>query len=257
MIQGEDGAGAVIASGGGGFEFGVDPNEDPELALALRVSMEENRARQAREEAAAGSATTEAAAAAESGNVSTGNLERRIFPKCLLLIVEFPICSQKSHFNLRALFYLLVPAPEDEAMLARALEMSMEPGKPKSSATSGVSVEPNLAAMTEEEQIEYAMRMSMQVHNNSVLTNIIRDSYITPTVEHQGYYQVFIPNTQESDTIEDAGKDEIMDVDEPSMKEESSKPIPADDGGEEDYSEVMNDPEFLQVNEEIFRFRRK
>ena len=35
-----------MPSGGGGFEFGVDPNEDPELALALRVSMEEQRARQ-------------------------------------------------------------------------------------------------------------------------------------------------------------------------------------------------------------------
>merc|ERR1711936_848063 len=37
IVQGED---------GGGFEFGVDPNDDPELALALRVSMEEQRARQ-------------------------------------------------------------------------------------------------------------------------------------------------------------------------------------------------------------------
>ena len=46
-LQGEDGAGPnVMPSGGGGFEFGVDPNEDPELALALRVSMEEQRARQ-------------------------------------------------------------------------------------------------------------------------------------------------------------------------------------------------------------------
>ena len=47
LLQGEDGAGPnVMPSGGGGFEFGVDPNEDPELALALRVSMEEQRARQ-------------------------------------------------------------------------------------------------------------------------------------------------------------------------------------------------------------------
>lgn len=30
IIQGEDGSGAVPA---GGFEFGVDPNEDPELAM--------------------------------------------------------------------------------------------------------------------------------------------------------------------------------------------------------------------------------
>ncbi len=48
--QGEDGSG-VIATGGG-FEFGIDPNDDPELALALRVSMEEQRARQAAETAA-------------------------------------------------------------------------------------------------------------------------------------------------------------------------------------------------------------
>lgn len=32
VVQGEDGSGAV-GIGGMGFEFGVDPNEDPELAL--------------------------------------------------------------------------------------------------------------------------------------------------------------------------------------------------------------------------------
>ena len=49
-------------------------------------------------------------------------------------------------------------------MLARALEMSMEPGDSKPNTNTAASAEPNLAAMTEEEQIEYAMRMSMQVH---------------------------------------------------------------------------------------------
>lgn len=49
IIQGEDGTGGV-GLGGAGFEFGVDPNEDPELALALRVSMEEQRARQEEEQ---------------------------------------------------------------------------------------------------------------------------------------------------------------------------------------------------------------
>ncbi|KAG1856294.1 hypothetical protein C8R48DRAFT_719141 [Suillus tomentosus] len=44
--------GDVGASGSGGanFEFGVDPSLDPELALALRMSMEEEQARQAAEE---------------------------------------------------------------------------------------------------------------------------------------------------------------------------------------------------------------
>jgi len=170
IIQGEDGASAVIASSGGGFEFGVDPNEDPELALALRVSMEENRARQAREEAGSGAMDT---SAAEPGTASAA------------------------------------PAPEDEAMLARALEMSMEPGDSKSTSNTAPSSEPNLAAMTEEEQIEYAMRMSMQ----------------------------------ESDTTEGAAKEEKMDVDDTPAKTGSKS---TDEGGEEDYSEVMNDPEFLQ-----------
>ena len=38
-------AGEAGGGGGGGFDFGVDPNLDPELALALRVSLEEERAR--------------------------------------------------------------------------------------------------------------------------------------------------------------------------------------------------------------------
>jgi 26S proteasome regulatory subunit N10 len=53
-------AGAMGGEGGGGasedFPFGVDPSMDPELALALRMSMEEEKARQekkARDEAAA------------------------------------------------------------------------------------------------------------------------------------------------------------------------------------------------------------
>ena len=45
---GQDG-GAGGESGPGGFEFGVDPSTDPELALALRMSFEEEKARQERE----------------------------------------------------------------------------------------------------------------------------------------------------------------------------------------------------------------
>jgi len=70
VIQGEDGAGPS----GAGYDFGVDPNEDPELALALRVSMEEQRLRQ--EEAAirnpteaATGAAVEPATAADKGKI--------------------------------------------------------------------------------------------------------------------------------------------------------------------------------------------
>ncbi|PNS18600.1 hypothetical protein CAC42_5139 [Sphaceloma murrayae] len=48
-----NGDGAAAGGGGGGdFEFGVDPTMDPELALALRMSMEEENARQEREKKA-------------------------------------------------------------------------------------------------------------------------------------------------------------------------------------------------------------
>mmetsp|Transcript_9046 Transcript_9046/g.17059 ORF Transcript_9046/g.17059 Transcript_9046/m.17059 type:complete len:459 (+) Transcript_9046:143-1519(+) len=51
-IGGAGGSGGAGGGGGGGNDFveygGVDPNLDPELAMALRISMEEERARQER-----------------------------------------------------------------------------------------------------------------------------------------------------------------------------------------------------------------
>lgn len=55
ILAGEGGAVPSNGGGGGGadggdnFEFGIDPSVDPELALALRMSLEEDRARQERE----------------------------------------------------------------------------------------------------------------------------------------------------------------------------------------------------------------
>merc|ERR1712088_131110 len=126
IVQGEDGSGAVPT--GGGFEFGVDPNEDPELALALRVSMEEQRARQEAENAAGGGAGT--ANPADPARATTDKVE--------------PTGGGTG--------------AEDDPVLARALAMSVgESGTGTAESKSDV----NLGAMTEDEQIEYAMRMSM------------------------------------------------------------------------------------------------
>ncbi|KAJ8522588.1 hypothetical protein ONZ45_g851 [Pleurotus djamor] len=46
-------AGASTSGAGNQFEFGVDPSLDPELAMALRMSMEEAQAREAAERASA------------------------------------------------------------------------------------------------------------------------------------------------------------------------------------------------------------
>ena len=140
MIQGEDGTGG-IGLGAGGFEF-VDPNEDPELALALRVSMEEQRQRQEDEARRAGAPiATEALAA---GSTATG------------------------------------AASNEDAMLERALAMSMD-SAPIASAVTAPSVPsamasfPDFSTMTEEEQIAYAMQMSMQEARESILIYVSFD----------------------------------------------------------------------------------
>lgn len=156
IIQGEDGSGGA-GLGAGGFEFGVDPNEDPELALALRVSMDEQRLRQEAE-------ARRAKEASADGKTTTAPIKEE---------------------------------PSEEAMLERALAMSMEEGaeqQPKGQQQSQ-SGAVDFANMTEDEQIAFAMQMSMQ-------------------------------DAQESSG---ANKEEPMEVE-----------------ADEDYSEVMNDPAFLQ-----------
>lgn len=59
-------AGAAASSGdGGNFEYGFDPAVDPELAMVLRISMEEERARQA------AARESEANAGTEGGNAES------------------------------------------------------------------------------------------------------------------------------------------------------------------------------------------
>ncbi|XP_048745283.1 26S proteasome non-ATPase regulatory subunit 4-like [Ostrea edulis] len=159
VLVGEDGSGAGLSAVG--FEFGVDPNEDPELALALRVSMEEQRARQEDEAKKANPVpTTEAGAQPAEGG---GNTE--------------------------------------ETMLEQALAMSMQPEAVEQPTPSV----PDFGSMSEEEQIAYAMQMSLA--NSAV-----------PTTE----------NTPAP-----------MDVDEEKSSDDKKT-------ADEDYSDVMNDPAFLQ-----------
>ncbi|XP_067656637.1 26S proteasome non-ATPase regulatory subunit 4-like [Haliotis asinina] len=166
VIVGEDGSGVGISAAG--FEFGVDPNEDPELALALRVSMEEQRARQERE-----ARDTATQAVMETGT-------------------QGPPATEGGN-------------PE-EVLLEKAIAMSMQTDEATPTPTSGM----DFGAMSEDEQIAYAMRLSLNTEGGSEGN--------TPA-----------PMEVEEDT---AGKSataatEKKDVD-------------------EDYSEVMNDPAFLQ-----------
>uniref|UniRef100_V9KWJ4 26S proteasome non-ATPase regulatory subunit 4 n=1 Tax=Callorhinchus milii TaxID=7868 RepID=V9KWJ4_CALMI len=138
ILAGE--GGAMLGLGASDFEFGVDPSADPELALALRVSMEEQRQRQEEEARRAA-----AASAAEAGIVTpTGD-------------------------------------DTDEALLKMSISQTESTGK-------GV---PDINSMTEEEQIAYAMQMSLQA----------------PELESQGDTSDLDTATA-MDTSEASGKDE-------------------------------------------------
>ncbi|XP_067365186.1 26S proteasome non-ATPase regulatory subunit 4-like isoform X2 [Channa argus] len=109
ILAGE--GGAVLGLGPSDFEFGVDPSADPELALALRVSMEEQRQRQEDEARRAA-----VASAAEAGITS-------------------PAADESDD----ALLKMSVPHTDSSAPTL-----------------------PDFSRMTEDEQIAYALQMSMQ-----------------------------------------------------------------------------------------------
>jgi len=176
IIVGEDGAGAVP----GGFEFGIDPNEDPELALALRVSMEEQRARQEDESRKA----TAASVASDSAGTKL---------------------------------------TDDEQMLKQAMEMSMQTGgDPALDSGSGASAamrdttqstttRRDLSLLTEEQQMAYALQMSL---------------------EHGA-----------------AGGSSAMELDSESSKNNRTETKMDEDEQreeEDDLSDIMSDPQFLQ-----------
>ncbi|OEU21728.1 hypothetical protein FRACYDRAFT_178897 [Fragilariopsis cylindrus CCMP1102] len=117
IVHGGSGGSAFAASAaagavtGGDFDFGdyggVDPNMDPELAMALRVSMEEERARQERMTAAA---VAETASGEESKDAEMQD-------------AAAPPAASPSAMDLGL--------SEEEALLQQALAMSMNENEPK------------------------------------------------------------------------------------------------------------------------------
>ncbi|KAF9543124.1 hypothetical protein EC957_001269 [Mortierella hygrophila] len=122
IVAGEDGtAPAFVSSGGGSYEFGVDPNLDPELALALRISLEEERARQ---EAASGGApkAEEGGAKAESGAAAAaGGVEDDLLAQALAS------SQSDGDHDMEGL--------TEEQEMQRAIQMSMSDTNPTSQTT--------------------------------------------------------------------------------------------------------------------------
>lgn len=142
IVHGGDGGGGggFAAAGGGddggmgGFaDFGgVDPNMDPELAMALRVSMEEERARQERLAAAAASSAPEETKDAEMPDAA-------------------PTASMDLGLS------------EEEALLQQALAMSMNENDPPSDAAEEGKQEDVDIAVDDDDDDDAAMQMALQM----------------------------------------------------------------------------------------------
>ncbi|CAH8305599.1 unnamed protein product [Eruca vesicaria subsp. sativa] len=123
-------AAAAAAAGGGDYDFGVDPNIDPELALALRVSMEEERARQ---EAAAKKAADEAGQKeGDTASASQETVARTTEKNAEPMDEDNALLNQAIAMSVGDVN--MSEAADDDQDLALALQMSMS-GEESSEAT--------------------------------------------------------------------------------------------------------------------------
>uniref|UniRef100_A0A0D9VRT0 26S proteasome non-ATPase regulatory subunit 4 homolog n=1 Tax=Leersia perrieri TaxID=77586 RepID=A0A0D9VRT0_9ORYZ len=136
-------AAAAAATGAAGFEFDVDPNVDPELALALRLSMEEERARQ---EAIAKKAAEESSGAENKDNASSSNTDS--------VMAEAEAASNAAADDKKD-----QPKEDDDAqLLQQALAMSMEEGSSGAALADAAMAE----AAVDDQDLALALQMSVQ-----------------------------------------------------------------------------------------------
>jgi len=152
VITGEEG-GAPGGMGGGGGDFGayggIDPNLEPELALALKMSMEEERARQ------------EAARKAEAGE--TGAAATGAQTQTPATTTQQPTTKEVQMGEASA-------DMDEEALLQQAIALSMQAEKEKATAPTPIGRAPTVPTTTatqdvqmedEDEDMRLALEMSM------------------------------------------------------------------------------------------------
>jgi len=148
------GAGAGAEAGGGFSDFGgIDPNMDPELAMALRVSMEEERARQER----ATAASAEASATQETKTEDT-EMEDATGGSSGDAPVDGAAAPSEADLGLS----------EEEALLQQAIAMSMNEGTNEDESKNQQEEKENTDDADEENAaMQMALQMSMQAEEGS------------------------------------------------------------------------------------------
>ncbi|GJJ07840.1 hypothetical protein Clacol_002045 [Clathrus columnatus] len=139
--------------GSGGFEFDVDPSLDPELAMALRMSLEEERARQA----AAASASTAQASSSTLPTIPETTAQSGATTQAAAITQAVPPPAAVEPLVMSP----LEDEDDEEAMLARALALSREDNNAPAE-----DVEMGDEDLTEEEAIAAAIAMSLEQDGN-------------------------------------------------------------------------------------------
>jgi len=159
------GGAAVTGGGGGGDEFaeygGVNPNMDPELAMALRVSMEEERARQERiaRDQAATATVDEASSESKEGGEEKTEMDVEESKEEIRAPYAVPTTSDAAVDDLG----------DEDALLQQALEMSMAetetapPASTTGDSTKLPAVADDAPMHDEEEDEDSAMQMALQM----------------------------------------------------------------------------------------------
>lgn len=155
ILAGEDGVppGGMAGGEAGGsnqFEFGVDPSLDPELAMALRISMEEERARQGT--APAGSAAP-----------SLPQVPESVEPGATAVGAAATVTG--AAVGTRGAAVESVPSmeeDEDDALLAQAIAMSREDQGDVEMEDEDAEADEVDEEMSEEEAIAHAIEMSLK-----------------------------------------------------------------------------------------------
>ncbi|KAG9080690.1 hypothetical protein FS749_007934 [Ceratobasidium sp. UAMH 11750] len=154
ILAGEDGVPPGGMAGGepGGsnqFEFGVDPSLDPELAMALRISMEEERARQG------------AAAAAGSAAPSLPQVPESVEPNASSGAGATAAAGAGAASGAAMGSVPSMEEDEEDALLAQAIALSRDQGDVEMD-DDDVDADEVDEEMSEEEAIARAIEMSMK-----------------------------------------------------------------------------------------------
>eukprot|EP00931_Biecheleriopsis_adriatica_P002728 TRINITY_DN1037_c0_g2_i1.p1 TRINITY_DN1037_c0_g2~~TRINITY_DN1037_c0_g2_i1.p1 ORF type:complete len:401 (-),score=114.71 TRINITY_DN1037_c0_g2_i1:1249-2367(-) len=157
-IVNPDGDAAMGGGGGGGggdgagFEFGINPADDPELALALRISMEEERARQQATEGGAPPAegatpapatdAPAAAAAAPAPATSGGEAPAATLPVAPDASIMEAMGMEDMDEELRQALLLSMQEAEPAAATAPAADVAMKDAPAEPAAPAQAAPEP-------------------------------------------------------------------------------------------------------------------